>query len=654
MSVLHIIKGETIMNSITNRLLHQAKRPDGKINDKIRKFDLSGDDGSKGIALRLAAGAVVYLLTRLPWLQNGFGMFLQILAFLLCSYDIFLDAVRGIFSADIFSVNTTISLAGILAICIGKASDALLFMIIYRAFALLEYYIIKRTERNINRILNLRTRDVKVYADDKLVVKPTAKVNVGDFYMVAPGDIIPLDGIVVNGASELDTETLTGESTLRKVHKGSPVLSGCINVSGTLSIRVTADLENSIVTKRFKYVDSYKEYERKTADALESFSRIFTPCACLTALFIGILPPIFIGGWTEWLHKASVLLFLSCPLPIFAHSAVTYFAGVGGAAANGVLFKNREAIDLLNQTGCVLFDKTGTLSTGKFTVTSVEAERVTGKELMELAAYAFANSDSPIAKAVMANVDDMPDTGKIVNNYEEAGKCCVVQLADGRVVAAGSDAMLEMMGLSIETVQRGDTVIYVCLGREYLGCIRMSDKFRSDAKNAIEGLRELEAGTIDMLSGESKANNEIIAKNLKLDNAYTAVSKQEKMDLFEALVTDMPVDDSFVYVGNGRDEPKLLECADVGVAINGLISGNAMEYSNVIIVKSEPSRLCTAISFARKIKKVMDNNSIIMTSVTALTALLAVFGRVNLWSSAMILGIAGVAVLLNGTKVFKN
>lgn len=650
--VLHIcFKVKPFMKKFKDIFLRLSIRFE-EFSDKVKRYDIFSKSGNKGIIFRLIIGAALFLLTCMPAMQNGWGMFLQILAFLLCTYDIILEDVGSILSKNIFVPKVMIVLASILAICVGAAGDALLFIIIYRVFEMLEKLLIKYSERDVKRILNLRTKDVKVYSEGKLVVTPTAKVKVGDYYMVAPGDRIPLDGIVVSGNSELDTETLTGDTQLRKVHKGSPVLSGSINVSGALSVRVTADLENSIVTKRLNYFEGYKEYEKNVSDSLKYFTTIFTPIACVVAMFIGIVPPIFMGGYAEWLHKAAVLLAVSCPVTVFTSSAITYFAGVGGAAANGVLFKNKEAVDSMSQIGCVLFDKNGTLSTGKYIVTSVEAENVTGKELMELASYAFAKSDSSIARAIMANVDEKPDTNKILNNYEDAGKCCVVQLDDGRVVAAGNEAMLKMMEMNVPVTHKGDTVVYVCQGREYMGCIRMSDKFRSDAHAVVEELHELEIPNVAMLSGDSKESGEIVANNLGVDNAYMAVNKQEKVTVFEQLFEEMPSNNALVYVSNNSDDTKLLEYPDVGVAMNGLISRKAIEHSNVIIVKSEPSKLCTAITAARNIRKMADTNAAIMTGVAAFVALFAIFDMVTLWSGAVLLGAASLITIINGSRAY--
>jgi len=372
----------------------------------------------------------------------------------------------------------------------------------------------------------------------------------------------------------------------------------------------------------------------------------------IVSLFVGIVPPIILGNFTYWLHNASVLLALCCPVPVFAASAITYFAGVGGAAAKGVLFKDKEAIDSMGKAGCVLFDKNGTLSTGRFVVTDIEAERVTGKELLELASYAYAKADNPLAKAIMANVEKKPDLSKIVNNYEEAGKCCVVQLSDGRVVAAGNEAMLKMMEMPVPENQNCDTVVYICVGRDYMGCIHLTDKFRSDAKVAVSKLRELEIANVAMVSSESKGTSAVIAKNLELDNAYMAYGEKEKTNVFDYLIKELPAEEALVYVGNGYDDPQLLEYTDVGVAMNGLIYENARKYSNVILVKSEPSGISTAVRYAKKIKEVCDTNAVIMTAATAMTAMLAIFGKVNLWTAALILGIAVVVTMLYARRAY--
>jgi Cd2+/Zn2+-exporting ATPase len=387
----------------------------GVRSDRIMELTRSAakEQSDLNVIIRLAAGIVLLIIAGLSFMPPAVRAVLEIIAFLVCTYDMIIAAVRSVTKKRIFVPEVLVTLAGIIALCVGEFSDAVLFAVFYRVFDILIRRAVDWAAHKTASGLDLRTKEVRLYSDDRITVVPADSVRVGDIYMVAPGDVIPLDGVVHNGASELDTEPLTGETVTRKVQKDSVVLSGCINVSGTLLVEVTAELSDSVVSKRVGFTAGYDTFRAKADDSFKRIRSIFVPAVCGIALILGVIVPIFAGDFPKWLHTAAVLLAAASPVPYFAAAALTYYSQLGRAAGNGVLIRDKDTADRLTKVSHVVFDKDGTLSTGRFTIKETESKRLSENELLMLASYALINSETQIAAAIREQVQKEPDKKRV-------------------------------------------------------------------------------------------------------------------------------------------------------------------------------------------------------------------------------------------------
>ena len=636
----------------------EFKKPDIHFNAQGLKSALTellnkaAHPTDKGIVIRLVIGAMLFILSCLPFVNGNWTLAVRIIALLLCGYDLLIEAAASVMIMEILVPKVLGVISAVTVICVGRLDEALLFVLIFRAFELISVKALDRSRQLVEQSLNIRVKEVRLLSsDDKITVVPVEQVRVGDLYMVNPGDVIPLDGFVVSGTSELDVEPLTGETASRKVAKDSAVLSGCINVSGVLGVRVTADWEHSISARRSDYVEKFKYFQHKIDSDFRGYKRMYGSVACVVSLLVAIVPPILMGNFPMWIHKGAMLLALSSPVPMFAPCAVTYYSAVGYAARHGMLLRNKDVVDKLTDIERVIIDKNGALSTGRYSIQDVESDRLSSREVIDIAAYAFANSNSSEARTVLLNAKSTPDKSRISNYYEDNGVCCIAQLQGGVTVSAGSGEMLAKLNIDVPQEPVGYTYVYVCIGHELIGRIVMADRFRGDVPRMMRGLRKLGIEKIGMISSDSPETGAELAQELKIDETYHARNEAEKAEVIAAVRKSMEESGGYLaYVNNGYEDMGALTSPDLGIALNGLISAEAMKSSNILLIKNEASRLSAAIKLAMNVHKTIKTNIIIMGVVTAIMAFLAVFGVARLWTVALVLGVASVVTALNATR----
>ncbi|MFP3090536.1 cadmium-translocating P-type ATPase [Treponema sp. TIM-1] len=577
-------------------------------------------------------------------------------SYLLVGGKVLIKAVKNISKGEIFDENFLMSIATIGAFAIGEYPEGAAVMIFYQIGEAFQNYAVGHSRKSISALMDIRPdyANLKTAAGLERVSPET--VGIGSLIVVKPGEKIPLDGVVVAGASALDTSALTGESLPRDVEKGSAVLSGSINKSGLLTIEVSKAFGESTVSKILNLVQNAGSKKSVTENFITKFARYYTPVVVFTAAALAIFPPLFIPGasFPEWINRALVFLVVSCPCALVISIPLSFFGGIGGASRNGILVKGSNYLEALTNVDTVVFDKTGTLTRGVFRVTKViPAGDLTEEKLLYYAAHAESNSSHPIALSIRNAYGKEIDPGAIEGCEEIAGKGVSVRVGDAQILA-GNAKLFEAAEIPLPTMEEPGTVVYLAVNGAYAGCLVISDELKADSLRAVEDLRALGVKQIAMFTGDSKAVGESIAKQIGLDAVYAELLPHQKVESLEALERNKSGSGKLVFVGDGINDAPVLARSDIGIAMGGIGSDAAIEAADVVLMTDEPSKIANAIHLARRTRNIVWQNIIFALSVKALILVLGALGLATMWEA--VFGDVGVALIaiLNAMRVMKR
>ena len=599
-----------------------------------------GGERSAIVWVRLGLSAVG-LLAALLFLEGGWQLAVCILAYLLSGFSVLKEAVENIAHGEIFDENFLMTVASIGAFCIGEYPEAVAVMLLYELGEWLQDKAVGSSRASIAALVNVRPDQANLLRDGDIVTVKAESVSVGDVIVVRSGERVPLDGVVIEGSSSVDTSALTGESLPRQWTVGSAALAGCVNQSGLLKIKVTKPFGESSVSRIMELVEEAQENKAQPERFITRFARIYTPVVCGIAVLVALVPPLLgMSAWVSFIHRALAFLVISCPCALVISVPLSFFSGIGCASRNGILMKGSSYLELLAQSDIAAFDKTGTLTKGVFSVTALHcADGVTEDRLLEVAACCESQSTHPLARSIVSAYGKAVDTQRLGAVEERSGSGICATL-DGKCALVGRTSLLE--GLAPDTAIDDATVVYVAYDGRYLGCIALSDTLKEDSKDAVSALRALGLRNLTMLSGDRQAAAESIARQVGLDNAWGQLLPEEKVTHLEELKKLGTV----VYAGDGINDAPVLAAADVGVAMGGLGSDAAMEAADVVIMTDELSRLPLAIRIARRTMTIAKENIVFSISVKVIILTLSLLVDIGLWLAVFAdVGVCMLAIL---------
>ncbi len=591
--------------------------------------------------LLLAAGL---LLREGLWVRTA----LFFLAYFIAGYDVLWNATRGIARGQVFDENFLMSLATIGALVIGEYAEAVAVMVFYQTGELFQDYAVDKSRRSIAGAMDLRPDSASLLLPDgqTRTVEPEA-VQVGEILLVRPGERIPLDGIVVEGESGLDTAALTGEALPRHAAKGDEVLSGCVNLTGALKVRVTKPFEQSTVSRILEMVENATDRKSRQEAFITRFSAVYTPVVVVLALLLAFLPPLFLPGalLSDWVYRALNFLVVSCPCALVISIPLSFFGGIGGASRAGILLKGANHLETLARADTFVFDKTGTLTRGSFSVSDVRLAHGTREELLELAALAEQQSNHPIA-ASLRQAHGFPLDPARVSGVTELAGGGVVALVDGQEVLVGNARLLRNHGMDVPDTADTGTLSHVVKGGVYQGSILVEDQIKPCARQALLRLRGRGVKRLVMLTGDSEQAGRRVADDLHIDVLHAGLLPQDKVEKLEALLAEPGRTGTLAFVGDGVNDAPVLARADVGFAMGALGSDAAIEAADIVIMNDDPCKMAAALDIARRTVRIAKGNAFFAISVKALVLVLSALGLSTLWMAVFAdVGVTVLAIL---------
>lgn len=605
----------------------------------------------------MAAAFGVILLNFVP--VTGILRFTLYLAvYLVIGYDILKKAGRGILNRRMFDENFLMAVATIGAFALavysksGDYNEAIAVMLFYQIGELFQSYAVGKSRRNISALMDIRPDYANVECDGKLEKRDPDEVGIGSIIVVQPGEKVPLDGIVVEGSSSLNTSALTGESLPRDVRQGEEVISGCINMTGVLKVRTTKQFEESTVSKILELVENSGSRKSKSEHFISKFAKVYTPAVCYGALALALLPPViemvFLGQaaqWGVWIYRALTFLVISCPCALVISIPLSFFAGIGGASKAGVLIKGSNYMETLSQTKYVMFDKTGTLTKGAFEVSAVHHNELEEEKLLEYAALAECASSHPISKSLQKAYGKEIDRNRVSDIREISGHG-ITAVVDGHEVAAGNDKLMKKLGLKYHECHTAGTIIHMAIDKKYAGHIVISDVVKEHSKEAVAELKKAGIKKTVMLTGDSRKAAEQTAKTLGIDQVYSELLPGDKVQKVEELLLEKEGKEKLVFVGDGINDAPVLTRADIGIAMGAMGSDVAIEAADVVLMDDDPLKISKAIKISQKCLRIVYQNIIFALAIKFACLGLGALGIANMWFAIFAdVGVMIIAVL---------
>ena len=589
---------------------------------------------------------------------------LYLAAYLVIGYDILKKAGKGILNGRVFDENFLMAIAtvGAFALAIyeksGDYNEAIAVMLFYQIGELFQSYAVGKSRKNISALMDIRPDYANIEVDGKLEKVDPDEVAVGSVIVVQPGEKVPLDGVIINGTSTLNTSALTGESLPRDAKTGDEIISGCINMTGVLKIRTTKEFGESTVSKILELVENSSSRKSRSEDFIAKFARIYTPAVCYSALALAVLPPVvrlvmgLTSEWEQWLYRALTFLVTSCPCALVVSIPLSFFAGIGGASKEGVLIKGSNYLETLSQVKTVVFDKTGTLTKGVFEVSAVHHSPMEQEKLLEYAALAECASSHPISKSLQKAYGKEIDRSRVTDIEEISGRGILAKV-DGIPVAAGNHKLMEQLGIDFIDCHSPGTIIHMAVDGKYAGHIVISDVVKPNSKKAIEALHRAGVTKTVMLTGDAKKVADSVAKELGVDEVYSDLLPAGKVEKVEALLSQQSGKAKLAFVGDGINDAPVLSRADIGIAMGAMGSDAAIEAADIVLMDDEPLQIAKAIKISRKCIGIVYQNIVFALIVKFACLALVALGAANMW--AAIFADVGVMVLavLNAIRALR-
>ena len=571
-------------------------------------------------------------------------------AYIVVGYDILRKAGLGIINRQVFDESFLMAAATVGALLLGEYTEAVAVMLFFQMGELFEGIAVGKSRRSIAALMDIRPEHANVADEEgQLIQCDPDEVEIGTVVHVLPGERLPLDGIITEGESCLDTSALTGESLPRDVKPGDEVLSGCVNLKGLLKIRTTKRFEDSTVSRILEMVENAAERKSRSESFITRFARWYTPVVCISAVGLALLPPVFsilMGlepGWGDWVYRALSFLVISCPCALVISVPLSFFAGIGGAGSEGILIKGSNYLEQLSKLKCLVFDKTGTLTQGHFQVAElIPAEGISADRLLSTAAYAESSSNHPIAQSILLAFGEPIDHERLGAVTEEGGFGIRSQL-DGMEIAAGNRRLMEKLGIPCPEGDVAGTAVYVACGNEYLGCILLSDMLKSGSAEALEKLRSMGIERTVMLTGDSESAAEAVARKLGIKSFFARLLPEDKVTKVEELLETMPKGQVLAFVGDGINDAPVLSRADIGIAMGAMGSDAAIEAADVVLMDDDPRKIAKAVAISKKCLGIVHQNIVFAIGIKVLFLILTALGLSNMWFA--IFADVGVMVL---------
>lgn len=609
----------------------------------------------KKMLLRIIVAIVLFFCAYLTYLlpENTLVRFAAFLVpYAVIGWDILWRAIRNILHGQVFDENFLMALATVGALVLGEYPEAAAVMLFYQIGEWFQNYAVGKSRQSISDLMNIRPDYANIETSDGLKQVDPYDVDVGDIIIIKAGEKIPLDAVVSAGSSTLNTAALTGEAVPRDVTVGDALVSGCVNMSGLLKARVTKKFEESTVSKILELVENTSSKKARAENFITKFARYYTPMVVMCALLLAVIPPLFLGGWADWIHRALIFLVISCPCALVISIPLSFFGGIGGASKCGILIKGSNYLEALAKTETIVFDKTGTLTKGTFRVTAVHPNDISEQELLELAALAENYSDHPISQSLKAAYHGDIKAARVSDTEEIAGHG-VRAVIDSRTVYVGNDKLMKQIGADYHDCHLTGTTVHIAVDGVYAGHIIISDEIKPDAAQAIQALKQQDIRKTVMLTGDRREVGEAIARELSMDEVYTDLLPTDKVKKMEMLLQKKSPNSTLAFVGDGINDAPVLACADVGIAMGALGSDAAIEAADIVLMDDAPSKIATAIQISRRTLRIVKQNIVFALAVKLLILALGAFGIATMWEA--VFGDVGVAfiAILNASRALK-
>ena len=605
----------------------------------------------KKMLIRIIIAAVLIVVFSLLPAEGylRFGLFM--IPYLVIGYDILKKAFKGILNKQVFDENFLMAVATVGAILLGDYSEGVAVMLFYQIGELFQSYAVGKSRRNISELMDIRPDYANIEKDGALEQVDPDEVEIGTIIVVQPGEKVPIDGVITEGTSTLNTSALTGESLPRDAKAGDEVISGCINMTGLLKIRTTKEFGESTVSKILELVENSSSRKSRSENFISKFAKYYTPAVCYGALALAFIPPIVLlimgkpAMWGDWIYRALTFLVISCPCALVISIPLSFFAGIGGASNQGILVKGSNYLETLAQTKYVVFDKTGTMTQGVFEVSGIHHNEMPDEKLLEYAALAECSSSHPISKSLQKAYGKPIDRNRVTDIEEISGNGVIAKV-DGISVAAGNTKLMNRLGIAYQDCHHVGTVVHMAIDGKYAGHILISDIIKPHAKEAIAELKKAGISKTVMLTGDSKRVADQVAGELGIQEVYSELLPADKVSRVEELLNQKSEKDKLAFVGDGINDAPVLSRADIGIAMGALGSDAAIEAADIVLMDDDPLKISKAIKIARKCIRIVYENIYFAIGIKVLCLILGALGIANMWMAIFAdVGVMIIAVL---------
>ena len=608
----------------------------------------------KTMLKRIVAAAIVYIAAAAAKKMNVFAGMPQpwtelvvfLIPYLIIGWDIVYKAFRGIKNGQVFDENFLMMIATFGAFGVGEYSEAVAVMLFYQVGELFQGYAVGKSRQSISDMMDICPEYANIEEDGVLKQVDPDDVEVGSIIVVKPGERIPLDGIVVEGESLIDTAALTGESVPRSAKAGDEIISGCVNGSGTLKVKTTKEFDDSTVAKILELVENASSKKAKVENFITRFAKYYTPVVTIGAVILAILPPLILGGgWAEWIQRACIFLVISCPCALVISVPLGFFGGIGAASKIGVLVKGSNYLEAVAEMTTIVFDKTGTLTKGEFKVTDVITENSSKEELIELAALGEGYSNHPIANSIREAYGKELDLNRVTNTEEIAGHG-IKAVIDGKTVLLGNEKLMKSESIFYTSCKSMGTVVYVACNGVFEGAVVISDTIKDGAKEAIHDMKQVGVRHTVMLTGDRKEAAETVAQTLGIDEVHAELLPGGKVEQVEALLKAEKQKERLAFVGDGINDAPVLTRADIGIAMGSMGSDAAIEAADIVLMDDDVTKIASVVRIARKTLRIVKQNIVFALAIKALVLILGALGMANMWEAVFAdVGVSVIAIL---------
>lgn len=606
----------------------------------------------KKVLVRIIIAAVLIVALEFLPVEGAVEFLLFMVPYLVIGYDILKKALKGIWNGQVFDENFLMAAATVGAIILGEYTEGVAVMLFYQIGELFQSYAVGKSRQNISDLMDICPDYANVERDGKLVQVAPDEVEIGSVIVVQPGEKIPIDGVILEGKTTINTSALTGESLPREAEAGDEVISGCINMTGLLKVQTSREFGESTVSKILDLVENSSSKKSRSENFISKFAKYYTPAVCIGALALAVLPPLvsmaFLGmapEWGQWIYRALTFLVISCPCALVISIPLTFFAGIGGASREGILIKGSNYLETLSKTRYVVFDKTGTMTQGVFEVVGIHHNEMPEERLLEYAALAECRSNHPISRSLRRAYSGELNESRVAN-VEEIGGNGVVAQVDDKKIAVGNDKLMKRLGVDFADCHQVGTLVHVAVDGEYAGHILIADIIKPHAAEAIRALRKTGVTKNVMLTGDAKNVADKVAEELGIGEVYSELLPADKVDKVEMLLSQKPEKAKLAFVGDGINDAPVLSRADVGIAMGGLGSDAAIEAADIVLMDDDPLKIAKAIKIARKCIRIVYQNIYFAIGIKIICLLLGALGIANMWMAIFAdVGVMVIAVL---------